>query len=362
MGLVIRGWRLLRLLGVGPLTAAYEARREGAVPGAGHVTLKLMVGPAAGLGALHTQFIRGAYAANRFRHPRVLPVLGDGVDEGGAPFVVRAWAEAEPLHTWLANTSWTSIRRLMPARALLRIAEQVLDAIEIAHAHGIVHAAVSPHNILVTPRGTVRLCDFASPPGSGLPAVLENDVLSPIRIGPFTAPERREAAAVPPNEQGDVYAVGACLLYALTGSTPADLSIGDGPVLGGGLAGEALAEVVNRAIARDPGDRYPSAYAMLGDVRRVMAGRPPKLVAAERPVPTGRLSSSLSPVRPETGQFEPSRASVDPARQVGWEEWRGNVLLILAILALVSVATLVVVRERAEDTRTHPALEGELVR
>jgi hypothetical protein len=101
---------------------------------------------------------------------------------------------------------------------------------------------------------------------------------------------------------------------------------------------------------------------MLGDVRRVMAGRPPKLVAAERPVPTGRLSSSLSPVRPETGQFEPSRASVDPARQGGREEWRGNVLLILAILALVSVATLVVVRERAEDTRAHPALEGELVR
>jgi len=93
-----------------------------------------------------------------------------------------------------------------------------------------------------------------------------------------------------------------------------------------------------------------------------MAGRRPKLASAERPVPTGRLSSSLSPVRPETGQFEPSRASVDPARQGGWQEWRGNVLLILAILGLVSVATLVVVRERAEDTRAHPVPAGELAR
>ena len=74
----------------------------------------------------------------------------------------------------------------------LRLAEQVLDALEIAHAHGVVHGAISPTNVLVTPRGSMRLCDFATPPGMAPRA--EQDVLAARRAvrgrPPSAAPRR----------------------------------------------------------------------------------------------------------------------------------------------------------------------------
>jgi hypothetical protein len=98
---------------------------------------------------------------------------------------------------------------------------------------------------------------------------------------------------------------------------------------------------------------------MLGDVRRVTAGRKPKLEGAQRPNPSGGAplpTRSRQPavttsrlglmVRPQLPAPKPSRARRD--------EWKGNVALILAIAALVGVATFVMVRERVEDERVHP--------
>jgi hypothetical protein len=94
---------------------------------------------------------------------------------------------------------------------------------------------------------------------------------------------------------------------------------------------------------------------MLGDVRRVMAGRKPKLGDAQGPTPsTMDVSANLPPSSRRLlaiGRAE-SAFSLPPSTNTPRpDEWKGNVLLILAIALLVGVATFVMVRERVEEER-----------
>lgn len=99
---------------------------------------------------------------------------------------------------------------------------------------------------------------------------------------------------------------------------------------------------------------------MLGDVRRVMAGRKPKLGDARKPVPSGSFSAiplssrdgspSSQRLQMSRGDFPPS-SSTSQSRRAGRVQWRGNFALILAIALLVGVATFVMVREKVEETR-----------
>jgi hypothetical protein len=135
---------------------------------------------------------------------------------------------------------------------------------------------------------------------------------------------------------------------------------------------EGFAALIEHALAADPAVRYESAYAMLGDVRRVMAGRKPKLEDAQRPNPSGSYTGPpphssrrhLSGSRTESSVLQPAmgtstgRESVRPRPS----EWKGNLALILAIATLVGVATFVMVRERVEEERmqrAHPARTSE---
>ena len=359
VGQTLKGWSLLRLLGTGPLTAAYEATR-GAGDVAEHVTLKLMMGALASFEPAKAQFLRGAYASNRFHHARVLPIAADGTDENGAAFVVRAWTDAEPLDAWVTKKGAN-----LTERQVLKIGELLLDALEISNAHGIVHGAVSPQNILVTSRGTIRLCDFATPPGLGLRAEDDEDVLSAARIGPFTAPERCSGGLTFPSEQADVYSVAASLYAAFAGKPPRGEALSAEDLAKtpprplrevAPSVSEPLTRVIHHGLSREPKDRYPSAYAMLGDIRRVMAGRAPKLGESKRPVPSGSFGDLPRLSRAghvQTGRFEPPRSGDQPAIvAAGREEWRGNAVLILAIALLVGVATFVIVRERIDDQKS----------
>src|SRR5262249_12391985 len=124
------------------------------------------------------------------------------------------------------------------------------------------------------------------------------DVLAGHRLSPWSAPER--CADAPASEACDVYSVGATIFFALTGEAPRgdrpleELAKTDARALRDGAprVGEAVARVADHALCTDPAKRYGSAYAMLGDVRRVLAKREPKLDLAMRPNPSGSYSGA----------------------------------------------------------------------
>lgn len=100
---------------------------------------------------------------------------------------------------------------------------------------------------------------------------------------------------------------------------------------------------------------------MLGDVRRVLAGRAPKLGDASRPVPSGSFaahaaappSSVRGPLGLSSSSNRPEGSVVHAALKLEAQrrQWRGNVALILAIAVLVGVATFVIMREKIEEQR-----------
>lgn len=343
IGAVVGGWTIERLLGSGPVCDSWLAVR-----GEQRAVVRRPRAPYADDRAARVEWLRASWSANRFHHARIVKVIEQAVDGDGVPVVIRGFSRGEPLED-------AARRGAVDVAGALRLAERLLDVLEMAHAHGILHGALTPTNVLLTPRGSVRVVDFATTPGLLARRTGASGLLATARGGPFFAPERCTRPPAPPSEQADVWSVGACLHLALGGGEPP----ADARPLAG--VGEDVAAVVAMALARDPLQRYESAYAMLGDVRRLLAGRKPKLDGSLAPVPSQSLaqvpllvpeppsppsSSRMRPV-PDLPQAAPTAAPVRPASR----EWLGNLLLVLAIALLVALAAYVVVRERLADHR-----------
>ena len=379
-GRTLCGWTLRTPLQArGSVCASWLAER----PDRAHLqaVVRILREPFAGDPEARSEWLRASWAANRFEHARVAKILEEGVDEAGAPFVVRRWIGGEDLEQ-------AATHGRIDLGLALRIAEQLLDALEMAHAHGIAHGAIAPSNVIVTPRGSVRLVDFATIPGLHARRTMTLSSMTAARVATFAAPERRFGSAT---EQADIWSVAACLHFSLSGAAPIDGALPPLRIARSEIDPN-VAAVVDLALAPDPADRYESAYAMLGDVRRVMAGRAPKLGGAHAAVPsqgvpemtappasTGGASTGPTSAAPASAgptsvgdrtaerPREPGRGMTDgpigptPANAEAnetdastEEQWRGNVLLVVAIAVLVGVASFVMFREKLADVpETH---------
>jgi serine/threonine-protein kinase len=342
-GASICGWVLREPLREGPVSESWVALREGRT-----AVVRVLRSPFAQDPAASAAWRSASWAANRFHHARVPRVLDEGTDDSGAPVVVRRWATGRSLEELVRASP-------LDAASALRVIEQLLDALEMSHAHGIVHGAITPSNVIVTPRGSMRLVDFATPPsGRGGSSTGEHPLHS-ARRSPFTAPERQTLSGSTrqaPAETGDVWSAGACLCFSLSGRLP------EGDLGSLGLPRD-LAAVVELALAPDPTDRYESAYAMLGDVRRLRAGQKPRLEPALSPVPSQsfagwrppRVEPAEPPSSSQTAYLDAAAAAPPPPVR---RERLGNFVLLLAIAVLAGAATFVVVRERQGDVRPVP--------
>lgn len=172
---------------------------------------------------------------------------------------------------------------LSPLEAI-RAVIQLLAALSVAHQHGVIHRDVKPENLLRQEDGSIKLCDFG--------IALVEDQTRVTRAGfamgslPYMAPEQRvDPASVKPS--ADLYSAGATLFHLITGSTPVDLFLA--PPSSPRFAGipEGLVELIRKATAADPEDRYSSAESMT----RALEGCLP--LASQQPL-----------VRPNTGGDE----------------------------------------------------------
>jgi eukaryotic-like serine/threonine-protein kinase len=352
VGATLCGWTLERHLGDGPACSSWlgakpehppkAGRRPEGPPDAKRAVVRVLRGEFARDVKASTEWLRASWAANRFHHARVVKILEQGLMPGsdGGPVLVRAWAHGESLEDAVD-------RGEVDEAGAMRLLAQVLDALEMAHAHGILHGALSPRNVIVTPHGSARLVDFATTPGPLVHRSAASERLASARRGPFLPPERRTIPVAPCTELADVWGAGACLYFALTGTPPEP----DAPWLAGVDPG--IAAIVALALHPDPTRRYESAYAMLGDVRRLLSGRKPHLDGRAAPMPSVRAlslvpSSSAAQLRSAPPEEPPVPAT---ARQR-----RGNVLLLLAIALLAGFAAFVLVRERLAEDLPAPAL------
>ena len=279
------------------------------------------------------RFRREARAVARLNHAHVVTVIDFGEDDG-APYIVLELVEGETLKQ--------RIRRMgrLPVGEAVAYAIEIGRALSAAHAERLVHRDVKPQNVLIDPEGRAKVTDF------GIARSLEVHGLTAtgrvLGTTDYVSPEQALGHEV--TEQADVYSLGVVLYEMLTGEPPfkAESQVAvamkhvQQPMPDVQRArpdvSSALAAVVDRATAKELGNRYASAADFVHDLEEVLA-----IEAARAGETTGEATAVLQTLQGETTEFAPLRLR-NPRR------W----LLSVVAVALCTAAAVAFLATRTE--------------
>jgi DNA-binding beta-propeller fold protein YncE len=321
-GTVLGGCRIDAVVGRGGMGIVYRARqldldRDVAVK---VIAPELIEDPDS-----RTRFLTEARAASAVEHPNVIPVHGAGIAEGRAYLVMR-YVAGDDLRTVVRRDG-----ALAPERAA-EIAVQLGDALDAIHQAGYVHRDVKPQNVMIDAGGHVYLSDFGlakQAMATGGPTASEQWV----GTLDYVAPEQIRGERV--DARTDVYALGCVLVHALTGGAPF-MRESDEATLWAHLHAPPpvdrvpaeFAGVVDRALAKDPADRFPSAgdlgRAALAAVGRAAPPGPERVVARGAAAPEG-MAQTAPTWRASTPDHE-GETQISPPEDAGafWGAGRGG--------------------------------------
>ncbi|MFI9269574.1 protein kinase [Kitasatospora sp. NPDC052896] len=259
------------------------------------------------------RFAREAQHAAMLVHPRIAMVFDSGMD-GGSAYIVMELVRGRSLSSLLAEGG------PLPVERTVGVAAAVCEALEVAHAAGLVHRDIKPGNIMITDDGGVKVVDFgiARASASGQQLTQTATVLG---TAAYLSPEQATAAEV--DGRADLYALGCVLVEMLTGEPPftAETPVGiafkqvsEEPVAPSRHRPDvppALDAAVLRLLAKRPADRPADAAA----ARAELLAAVPVAGAVNR---TTELLTSAIPVQGDGfGRFDPDagRTSVLPPQQ-----------------------------------------------
>jgi eukaryotic-like serine/threonine-protein kinase len=244
------------------------------------VAVKVLGGALAGDGRAAERLRREARAAGRLDHPNIARVLDLG-EQDGRPYLVMELLEGESLAARIDRAG-----PMAPAEAA-RVVAAVADALQAAHAAGVVHRDVKPGNVFLTSAGGVKVLDFGIAAAAGQTDLTTGDLLG---TAAYLAPER--ALGRPATPAADLYSLGVVLYELLAGRRPfqggsdvelamAQVNARPAPLaLVAPATPPALAAACEHALAKDPAARPPSAAAFARLLRAPAPAAP-----ATRPLP-----------------------------------------------------------------------------
>jgi predicted Ser/Thr protein kinase len=311
IGSTLAGYRIDSLIARGGMGVVYRATQ---LTLERTVALKVIARELADKEGFRERFLRESRLAASLDHPSVVPVY-DAREEDGELIVAMRLVEGGDLRKLIDRQG-----PLEPARAIALLG-QIGDALDAAHAAGIVHRDVKPHNILVEGERSY-LSDFGlakafEDTGAGSGASIVGTV-------EYMAPEQWRGERVDP--AADVYSLGCVLYEALTGIVPYARRDSDSePEIPQGIDA-----VIERAVSKDPADRYRTA----GELIAAAGEREGATPATTQVLSAGRRDRQTLPMGPAaTGE---RRRRISPrARQwlgAGIAVAAGAIALLLSLL------------------------------
>ncbi|MDR3078085.1 MAG: protein kinase [Planctomycetota bacterium] len=216
------------------------------------------------------RFIQEARAAARLSHPNIVKVHNVGKTNNGRYYYTMELVRGTSLAQHIGE---------LPAPEAARMFLEVADALEHAHRHGIIHRDIKPDNILVDQDGEPKLTDLGI-------AILDKSDMTGSGSGQvlgtphYMSPEQAAGRDITPST--DIYSLGATFYHVFSGRPPLDgetaeeIMIKQVREIPPPLAAAAedippeLARVVDRALAKSPGDRQPDAAALRDDIARAI--------------------------------------------------------------------------------------------
>jgi predicted Ser/Thr protein kinase len=262
--LICGRYELEELVGTGGMSSVYRAKdtlleRK--------VALKILHDSYGADAQLVERFRREARAVAQLSHPNIVTVIDRGEDEH-RQFIVFEYIEGENLKQLLERTG------RLPVRRALELASEIGRALAFAHGAGLVHRDVKPQNVLLNGDGKAKVTDF----GIARSVDVDSVTLTGTVMGTSNYISPEQASSRPVDAQTDVYALGVVLFELLTGRVPfsgesfvavAMRHVNELPPSVLELRPEVpvrVANAVDRALAKDPGDRFPSMDAFVEEL------------------------------------------------------------------------------------------------
>ena len=220
------------------------------------------------------RFLREAKAAGRLSHPGIVAVFDVGELEDAA-FIVMEFVEGRSLKEVLESGNRVSLA------TAAEIVRQAADALAAAHRSGVIHRDIKPGNVMLTRAGTVKITDF------GIARIDQSQrTRTGVLVGSpgYMSPEQLSGKQV--DGRTDVFSLGSVLYELATGAGPFDAERPEDvlqlmtnivsrphqpPSRANPEVPASIDAIVERALAKDPAKRYPTAAAMAVDLRAALA-------------------------------------------------------------------------------------------
>ncbi len=331
-------YELRELLGRGGMGAVYRAYQRTLKRA---VAVKVLPAALAADADFVARFTREAETAASLEHPHIIPVYDYGV-ESGTSYIVMRLLSGGTLADRMAQREASGAPLPSPGE-IARLLSQLASAFDYAHQQGVIHRDIKPSNIMFDTHGNAFLVDF------GIAKLLEHTsalTATGAVLGTplYMAPEQwRAEQPVPATDQ---YALGVTIYQLLTGQVPFQAPTPYGlmhkhlhemptppHVLRPHLP-PSLAASLERALAKSPGERFPSVTAFAQTFERAAAGE-----AGEDTQFLTRPLEGRPPVLVSTPSPPPSAAFAPPAaREAGRPPGRGRAPLVWGAVIVLVIA------------------------
>ena len=228
------------------------------------------------------RLLREAQAAAAFDHPNICAIHEVGTDASGRDFIVMQYVDGEPLSARLR-------RGPLGVRETLEMLAGIVDALDTAHRHGVIHRDLKPQNVMVTPAGTPKLLDFGIAKVRHAPEQAHGTTTTHLESAEgvagtpgYIAPEVLQGQRA--DARSDLFSLGVLLYECLTGIqpfhgvTPQEAwgkVLHVEPSLPSHLVPDADAgvdELCRRLLAKNPRDRLQSAAEVRGALQLLQSG------------------------------------------------------------------------------------------
>lgn len=363
VGRKLGAYQVTDLLGQGGMATVYKGYREDIDR---YVAIKVLP-PHPGLDQEFIErFKLEARTIARLQHPHILPLYDYGADDD-ILYLVMAYIEGGSLAGRIK-------RGRMDPTVIAEMLRQIASALDYAHRQGVIHRDIKPDNILLDKEGHALLADFGIVKLAEGPSTRLTVTGGLIGTPAYMAPEQASGYAV--TASADLYSLGVVVYEMLTGRQPYS---GDTPMqvvikhmnepvpslqtLDASFPTE-IDQVMQRALAKNPENRYPTATAFAEEFNRAIQGRSSfsTTLPVEAPVASTPISITPMGVTP-TGLTQPTPTT--PVQPTVILQQGTNPLLLLGGFAIIAVLLVVVVllvtRPGEPDRDPPPPTEPQVV-